>query len=334
VQALARFAAKALTLAEGGRQMVRLESGWLRIARAAAALIVGWGCSDDATEVGSGEPSPGGTHLQDGAPQGTSRGLELRCLGDCTPAMTSNTTNAEGAAEFARLRQAQTAPLTFDMGEARASREFLFLLVNAGETDVTNITLSSSNPRFAVEPATIDRLPPQQDATVLPIVRVAAEHGIALNGVGSVALLPMGANTATLNIAGSSGGSATSVVADLQVTARVMDVELRDGAQVVDLTASTASFSSTLGGLGFVVMHYAANPSIVNTGNVDIEVSTYDSAGSNTASAVSTLSVGGTLTMLPGSGVRLQSNTVADASRFQIGNDGAVYFFTISPGGP
>jgi hypothetical protein len=80
-------------------------------------------------------------------------------------------------------------------------------------------------------------------------------------------------------------------------------------------------------------MHYAANPSIVNTGNVDIEVSTYDGAGGK-VSAVSTLSVGGTLTMLPGSGVRLQSNTVADASRFQIGNDGAVYFFTISPGPP
>jgi hypothetical protein len=105
--------------------MVRLESGWLRIARAAAALIVGWGCSDDAAEVGSGDPSPGGTHLQDGAPQDTSRGLELRCLGDCTPAMASTTTNAEGPAEFARLRQAQTALIQRSPGLARESATHL-----------------------------------------------------------------------------------------------------------------------------------------------------------------------------------------------------------------
>jgi hypothetical protein len=253
------------------------------------------------------------------------RGLQLVCLGACPPAAASKSVASGEEVELGRLRQAQSTTLAFDMGDARASREFLFLLVNAGETDVTNITLSSSNPRFTVEPATITSLPPQDDAALLPIVRVAAEHGVALNGVGSVALLPQGTNGTTLTIAGSSGGSTTSVVADLQIFARVMDVELRNGAQVVDLSAPSGSVSSTLGGLGFVTVYTAANPSLVNTGNVDIEVSSY--GGGSAVSSVSTLAVGATLPLAPDNAVRLQANTVADASRFQIGNDGAAYFY-------
>jgi hypothetical protein len=306
--------------------MAGLESGWWRAACAgAAALGIGSGCSDGSTEPGGAVP--GDTMLQDG--DGTTpgaQGLTLHCLGDCTLAE-PDAAGYTGSTEIGRLRQGQSAPLAFDMGDARASREFLFLLVNAGETAVTNITLSSSNPRFAVEPATIASLPAQEDAAVLPIIRVAAEHGVALNGVGSVPLLPQGANTATMTIAGSAGGSPTSVVANLQVTARVLDVELRDGSQVVDLSAPSASISSTLGGLGFVDVYTAASPSLVNTGNVDIEVSTYAEIGGTSVSGVSTLAVGGTLALASGSGVRLQANTVADDARFQIGNDGAVYFY-------
>jgi hypothetical protein len=284
---------------------------------------------DGSTEGSAHSPDP-----PTALPQRSAGSIQLRCLGDCSLSEIAKAAPAgDSGRDIGRHDQALSATPTFAMGDLNASREFLFLLVNPGDTDVTDIRLSTSNPSFSIEPTTIDRLPAQEDAVILPIIRVLAEHGTSFKGVGSIPLLPMGLHETTLEISGTSTNeageaAATEASAVIEFTARVMDVELLDGDAPIDLATPTGSSSSTLGGLGFVNLYYAAVPRLVNTGNVDIEV-TLSFAGGPSVFA-STLEVGATLDLVPQgggyTGVGLQSNTVADGSRFQIGNDGAAYF--------
>jgi hypothetical protein len=288
---------------------------------------VGWialpmlvGCSgeqaaDGVTEPELAPPSPGS--------------IGLKCLGCSAPegAATDEPVAAGNGIGSVRLPQANA--LGFDLGDLHASREYLFLLVNSGDTPVTDLRLSSSNPSFTVEPSSIDRLPPQAEAVVLPIIRVGAIHGISVGGVGTTALLPAGANTTTLDVSGSTvdvDGVTTTleVQASLRVTARVMDIDLYDGDRRVALGTPDSAGSTSLGGIGFLWGYNAEEPRIVNIGNVEIQVSTYPE-GDFGAPATRSLAVGAMLEVERLS-VRLQSNTVADGSRFQIGNDGAAYF--------
>jgi hypothetical protein len=60
----------------------------------------------------------------------------------------------------------------------------------------------------------------------------------------------------------------TSSSAELAVFARVMDIELRDGAQALDLSKPSGATSSSLGGLGFIRTYIVGTtPSLVNMGN-------------------------------------------------------------------
>lgn len=46
----------------------------------------------------------------------------------------------------------------FDFGDLKASKEFFFLLVNGGDEPIFNITLSTDNSQFDVNPSQLDEL--------------------------------------------------------------------------------------------------------------------------------------------------------------------------------
>jgi hypothetical protein len=260
--------------------------------------------------------------------------LELVCISNCDAASDDELQTVVESLKPAQIRQAQTSAIDFDMGDIRASQEFLFLLVNPGDTDVVDLNLGSDSDTFTVKPATIDRLPPQSEAYVLPIIRVAALHGVAVEGVGAIDLMPMGPNSATISVSGQSeslddNGGATEVgfEALMSVEARVMDVELYDGTDLVDLTDPSGSSSTNLGGLGFQRFYYIGSAaSLTNTGNVDIEVIFYDF--NDTPTVVDDLLAPGASITVPStvSTVGLKSNTVTNGARLQLGNDGVAYF--------
>jgi hypothetical protein len=304
----------------------------------------GLGCSGSAAAIADDVSDPVADGFEPRSSDPVADGFEpgsiqLQCMGSCSVSTEGNgAKRLDASGSFGRLHQAQSSSIAFEMGAIRASRDFLFLLVNPGDTAVTGISLISSNPSFKIEPSSIDRLPPQKDAVVIPVIRVSAEHGISVGGVGTVDLLPMGENTTTVEILGSSVDADSQAhtvefVGDVRLTAQVMDVELFAGTQRVDLATPPHTGSSSVGGLGFISGYDVGSaPSIVNTGNVDIDVSLRTSYAL-TAQTSWLLAIGATL-VLPfvpnsdtqGNVVGLQSNTVCDGSRFQVGNDGAAYF--------
>jgi len=293
--------------------------------------------ADNSTSSATATTNTGDDTDSDAAPDesGMQPGrLELVCISNCDAATDDEIATVVESLRPAEVRQAQTSAVDFDMGDIRASQEFLFLLVNPGDTDVVDLSLSSDSDMFTVKPSTIDRLPPQSEAYVLPIIRVAALHGVAVEGVGAIDLMPMGPNSATVSVSGQSqaldANSETTEVgfeALMSVEARVMDIELYDGTDVVDLANPSGSSSTNLGGLGFERFYYiGSTASMTNTGNVDIEVIFYDF--NDTPTVVDELLVPDGSIAVPSTAttIGLKSNTVTDGARLQLGSDGVAYF--------
>ena len=171
--------------------------------------------------------------------------------------------------------------ILFILGDLKASRNFYFFLKNAGGTAITDITIESNNAHFDVTPEEIGILEPDSLATIIPIIRVSALHGVALNGIGYIDLIPMNENRTVISIAGvttdeNGTNIPVSIFAELTINALIMDIELFDGDSIIDLTTPDGSGSSNLGGLGFIRNYnYSLVPKILNIGNIPISVSVY-----------------------------------------------------------
>jgi hypothetical protein len=242
----------------------------------------------------------------------------------------------EGLARTSTDTAALTEQTSFDLGELRASRSYYFILSNTGDTDITDITLTSSSPAFSVEPSSIDALPPGGGA-IIPIIRISAVHGVAVDGVGLAPLLPPGQTTATISVRGTTtvdGPPDVQLDVTLRVDAKVMDVELRSGTQIIDLTQPSGSISTNLGGLGFARAYFytpANGAQLTNTGNIDIDVTYYNGrvvSGHATASPNQTVPV---VFADATTFVALASAAVTDNKRLQLGNDGVAYFALMDP---
>jgi len=224
-----------------------------------------------------------------------------------------------------------TSQTDFDLGEVMASRDFYFILSNTGTADITDITLTSSSPAFAVEPSAISVLTPGGGA-IIPIVRVSAVHGRAVDGVGLAPLLPKGLNNGMITIRGTTmgtnGAEVVELVAAVTVNARVMDIELWSGTQAIDLTSPQGSISTNLGGLGFARSYpytVANGVQLKNVGNIDIALTFYEDnhvIGQANASPTQTVQV----TLGDTTFVAVASGAVTDDKRLQLGNDGVGYF--------
>lgn len=235
--------------------------------------------------------------------------------------------------------------ILFILGDLKASRDFYFFLKNTGGTAITDITIESNNAHFDVTPEEIGILEPDSLATIIPIIRVSALHGVALNGIGYIDLIPMNENRTVISIAGvttdeNGTNIPVSLFAELTINALIMDIELFDGDSIIDLTTPDGSGSSNLGGLGFIrYYNYSLVPKINNIGNISMTVSVYyediDKYFLGSIEPDDTLIVdfpeqpNDTLGAERSFGlIELDGdNTITDNDRLQLGNNGRAYFY-------
>ena len=130
--------------------------------------------------------------------------------------------------------QVQDASINFNLGDIYASKEFYFMLSNAGDYPITNINIITNNEQFIISPAQIDTLSSANDNSFTQAITLGILHGKVLNGVESVPNLQQGENTATLTITGTTFNGREYV--DIS-----FEVEINIVAKIADISVSTSS---------------------------------------------------------------------------------------------
>jgi len=235
--------------------------------------------------------------------------------------------------------------VSFSLGDLHSSKNFYFLLENAGSTPITNISLSTDDSDFEVEPSSISVLNPQNgladsQAAVQPIIRVEAVHGTSLDGtVGFRQLMPEGLNHSNLRISGTTSAGNTTVVVRLSVNALLLDADIRqDNGQLVAFTKPPdwLALGSSPTGASLPIYKVTGDTfTIINDGNVPLIISgeRYLRALSFDKLWSKTLSVSDSTTFLPdssdiASGILIAldgNNTIANRAKFNNDADGKVY---------
>ena len=179
-------------------------------------------------------------------------------------------------------RSAATVPhqVKFDLGDIKASREFLFLLANSGDVPVFDISITTDHPQFEVSPHRIDTLGVNGSTNnLLPLVSVGIKHGVALNGVGQVDLLEKGANTGTVSITGKTivADDTVEVKAEVEmrVEAKVADIDVYINGNLLDLYQRDFKSIGPFDSNGYSIT-LNSEIKIVNVGNVPIQLTYYN----------------------------------------------------------
>jgi len=224
----------------------------------------------------------------------------------------------DGLSKDNYLKKTQSA--YFDLGDLKASRDYYFILKNIGENPITDITLETDNEQFEISPQAIDTLNADTLESFLPIIRISAIHGIALNGVGSRDLLPMGINIANIDINGKTidideEEILVNTSSSLEVNALLMDIELVYNQTTLDLThpplTSGGPQWAYLGLLNGFIYPWDAVLQIQNTGNIEIIVTHYDFWDSNWPV--------GAFTLLPNESSNINLNVWPDNEYYKAG---------------
>lgn len=232
---------------------------------------------------------------------------------------------------------------SYDLGDIKASKEYFFLLSNAGENPITEINLSTDNEMFVVSPSKISSLSGISVGgnSVMPLISIGVVHGFQLNGVGFTDLLPMGENKVNLKIDGKTIDNGTSInvesIFELVINAKQLDVTLYSASNEIDYTepVSQCVGCEYESGLPYINA-YEFNPAnfiIKNTGNVDVIITLHPLGEFNEISLTLTPNEQETLTFsVPASGqglnyyVSLDGNgTTSDQSRIKMGTNGKGY---------
>lgn len=231
--------------------------------------------------------------------------------------------------------------VTFNLGDLKASKAFYYLLSNNGDKDIHDIKIKSDNSKIAISPNQIERLSPQSIASVLPIMQLTANHGIALNGFGYTSLMNMGTNTNFVTVSGLTTNSQNDTIPVNMACKFVLETKVVDAEigvtggpdSILDLS-TPYSIDSYYGNNYYRTGQKIA--SIKNTGNMPFNAKLfyYNRYNSNSPqnSAFDT-----TMTIAPGAirsissggfnmvGIILDgANTIADPNKFKIYNDGTV----------
>ncbi len=166
------------------------------------------------------------------------------------------------------------AGTTFDLGDLKASREFLFMLANGGEEAIFDVTLTSDQGPFEVSPKRIQSLPGKGNTGIIPLIKVGILHGKQLNGTGLAPALAAGLNQATIQLKGKTIANKDTIEVSgqftLTVQAKVAGLKVyRDGVEVTYSGRVTwpeqLNFGAPLSG----------KYTVVNTGNVALRPEVY-----------------------------------------------------------
>jgi len=312
-------------------------------ARLICLLAIGCGGEPTATDTGTdpgpdpGTPgTPGG-----GTPLFTPGRFALSHAADLSSAAPADGLVGfdDSKLDLTALQVSSFAGPSFDLGTIRATDEFFFILSNAGGASITGITIVSDNPAFEVSPTAISELPPDTGtASVTPVVRVTAVHGIPVSGIGFANLLLAGANNAVIDFNGTTTDSlgasiAVALDATLTVNALLFDIQITDAVGVVDLTMTSGTETGIpeAGGGSVPVIGVQGDILVENTGNVDIVVSANAPVPGSGTPGSGTLTPGTSFAFLaadfPISPLYLimdGGGTVSDQSRLPILNNGLI----------
>lgn len=226
---------------------------------------------------------------------------------------------------------------SFNLGEIKASRNYLFILSNGGQNAIFDIHLVTNDSAYNVSPSYIEKIENGLAYTIgsstgiIPVVNLEVTHGMRLNGVGFDKLLPQGANTAVINVYGKTLDASNDTIDvyasfSCDLFARVMDLTMYHANKVFDITKPQGytTHGALESGLGFnrYYVVYRDSMHFENTGNVPIRV-TYELNSIVIDPGVKQLMMFPTGTY----GFKLESNgTITDNSRIQLGKDGNGYF--------
>ena len=255
-----------------------------------------------------------------------------------------------GLSKSSTLPKAAINSPEFDLGYLKGSSHFYFLIYNIGEMPITDIKLSISDSSFLVNPSMIDSLPPGGERGMLPVIRVTALHGSAIDGPGFRPVMKPGPNNCTLSISGitktTEGKDTTaSMSVMLKVFALVMDLEMRgDSGRVIDLADPNGGGAGTLRLDGYDVLNCRGynfsdeTYTFINTGNVPVILKSYESINSTMISNLSkTLEQGDSVSvdLTPVTFLYFSLNgnntVVADYSKLRMSDNGLCYFRLYRP---
>lgn len=235
----------------------------------------------------------------------------------------------------------QTFLSEFDLGDLKASKEFYFLLSNGGRNPITDITLETDDPRFAISPKTISKLDGSGESNdFAPLISLGVVHGVQLNGYGFTDILEMGEKTVALTIKGKTqeNGVAISIASEflLKVNVKVMDIELSDNNSPIDLWAPDTYATGVIhaGGLALVPGYSVQSEAIgiKNTGNIEVKVEAR--LGSQSVPFAEVVIAPNqtrelTLSIPPYETALISVNgngTITDYRKIKLGNDGKAHF--------
>jgi hypothetical protein len=253
--------------------------------------------------------------------------------------------------QLAKTTTALGTNVNFDLGSIKGSATFYFLLYNAGKNKITNITLRMTDSvRFAVYPAKIDTLNPDSIIGMMPVVKVVAYHGTAIDGPGNRPLMPMGLNSSDLIISGTtktSGGADTNVTltAGMSLRALVMDITIHFIFSELDSMVKGDNHVTDIPSLGVFQVSvknylYGFFPEdtlieFVNVGNVPITLNALNMDDTADHSSAQITPGGSFNVLLRHSGQYCISidgdHTVFDADKFDMTSTGMGFFLLSSP---
>ena len=183
----------------------------------------------------------------------------------------------QGLSKISSSSVDSSASYVFNLDTIKSSVQDEFILQNTGDYDVKSIKLTTNNPHFYFSPSEIPVLSCSKKSLILQVIKLNVLHGVILNGVGYTDMLPMGANTATVQITATTTNAhhdslTISQNATLKTFAKVADMAVYSGSSQVNL--SNPSGSSTTGNVitGFVPWYATSISSIKNTGNTDLKL--------------------------------------------------------------
>lgn len=224
---------------------------------------------------------------------------------------------------------------TYGLGDLKASRTISFLIGNSGTNAINNITITSSSNYLSFTPSTFQVLE-GADSANFELFEIGIEHGVAINGIGYVDILPMGDNSPTFTVSGTrEGGEIISSTYQLTFNAKVAAFELIIGGVTKNISVGDSNGTSPYGNLNNAKYFYSNNQSIEikNIGNVDLSVrllghfdninsiySTYNIPQSQTVTLSSPLNPYNQWVEIGG------SNTVFDFNLYDVGTNGRAYF--------
>jgi len=244
--------------------------------------------------------------------------------------------NSDGTNIYPDIEQGRSG---FDLGDLKASKEFLFLLTNGGSEPIFEIQLETDNNDFVLSPDQIEYLSidptygNEETTGLIPLLTLGIVHGTQLNGVGYTDLLSMGGNSANMTISGKTyyGGDIIDISStySVEIFAKIMDIKIYCNGNELDLTDTDGSTSSNLGGLGFIRYYHTNSDQIEieNTGNTEIKI--YYGYEDNLSNSLTLLpGESGNATLVFGETIYFMfdsDGTITDDQRLQLGNDGNAY---------